>query len=62
MRRNKIDYPLSFKVFAITLLVLVLGGMLILFSASSRVSFNIDGNATDPITRSDTGYINRPRS
>jgi len=45
MRKNKIDYPLSFKVFAITLLVLVLGGMLILFSASSRVSFNIDGNA-----------------
>ncbi|MEA2076665.1 MAG: FtsW/RodA/SpoVE family cell cycle protein [Candidatus Marinimicrobia bacterium] len=45
MKANKIEYPLSFKVFAITLLVLICGGMLILFSASSRVAFNIDGNA-----------------
>lgn len=45
MKANKIDYPVSFKVFSITLLVLILGGMLILFSASSRVAFNIDGNA-----------------
>jgi len=42
---RKPDYPLSFKVFAITLLLLILGGMLILFSASTRVAFNIDGNA-----------------
>ncbi|MCF7833108.1 MAG: FtsW/RodA/SpoVE family cell cycle protein [Candidatus Marinimicrobia bacterium] len=45
MKANKIEYPLSLKVFAITLLVLICGGMLILFSASSRVAFNIDGNA-----------------
>lgn len=45
MKANKLEYPLSFKVFAITLLVLICGGMLILFSASTRVSFNIEGNA-----------------
>ena len=45
MKANKIEYPLSFKVFSITLLLLILGGMLILFSASSRVAFDIDGNA-----------------
>lgn len=45
MKANKLEYPLSFKVFAITLLVLICGGMLILFSASTRVAFNIDGNA-----------------
>jgi cell division protein FtsW len=45
MKTNKIEYPTSFKIFAITLIVLICGGMLILFSASSRVAFNIDGNA-----------------
>ncbi|MCK5816807.1 MAG: FtsW/RodA/SpoVE family cell cycle protein [Candidatus Marinimicrobia bacterium] len=45
MKANKIEYPLSFKVFMITLAVLILGGMLILFSASTRVALNIDGNA-----------------
>ena len=45
MKTNKIEYPKSFKIFAITLIVLICGGMLILFSASSRVAFNIDGNA-----------------
>lgn len=42
---HKIEYPLSFKIFMITLLLLISGGMLILFSASTRVAFNIDGNA-----------------
>ena len=45
MKANRIEYPKSFKIFAITLLVLICAGMLILFSASSRVAFNIDGNA-----------------
>lgn len=45
MKSNKIEYPLSFKVFSITLLLLIFGGMLILFSASSRVAFDIEGNA-----------------
>lgn len=42
---HKIEYPVSFKIFMITLLLLISGGMLILFSASTRVAFNIDGNA-----------------
>jgi cell division protein FtsW len=42
---HKIEYPASFKVFMITLLLLICGGMLILFSASTRVAFNIDGDA-----------------
>ncbi len=45
MKTHKIEYPISFKVFSITLLVLICGGMLILFSASTRVAYNIDGNA-----------------
>ena len=45
MKSNRIEYPLSFKVSAVTLLLLIFGGMLILFSASTRVSFNIEGNA-----------------
>ena len=45
MKMHKLEYPLSFKVFSITLLLLICGGMLILFSASTRVAFNIEGNA-----------------
>lgn len=45
MKVNKIEYPKAFKVFSIALILLILGGMLILFSASSRVAFNIEGNA-----------------
>ncbi len=45
MKTDKLEYPASFKVFSITLLLLICGGMLILFSASTRVAYNIDGNA-----------------
>lgn len=45
MKTNKIEYPKAFKIFWIALILLILGGMLILFSASSRVAFNIEGNA-----------------
>ncbi|MBW6458122.1 MAG: FtsW/RodA/SpoVE family cell cycle protein [FCB group bacterium] len=45
MKIHKIEYPTSFKFFAVTLILLIFGGMLILFSASTRVAFDIDGNA-----------------
>ncbi len=43
--KNRIEYPTAFKVFWITLILLIFAGMLILFSASTRVAFNIEGNA-----------------
>ena len=45
MKTNKVEYPIAFKVFWVTLILLVFAGMLILFSASTRVAFNIEGNA-----------------
>ena len=45
MKANKIEYPTSYKVFWITLALLILGGMLILFSASTRIALKFEGNA-----------------
>ncbi|MFA6618924.1 MAG: FtsW/RodA/SpoVE family cell cycle protein [Candidatus Neomarinimicrobiota bacterium] len=45
MISNKREFPKAFKIFCITLILLAFGGSLILFSASSRIAFNIEGNA-----------------